>query len=121
MGLDMFAYVIDDPLKDVDFNILDDAREIFYWRKHPNLHGWMEALYRIKGGQKQEFNCVGVKLDLSDLDRLTLAVNNDALPPTTGFFFGASQPEDKARDLEFIAIARAEIEQGNTVIYTSWW
>ena len=69
MGLDMYAYktldTIDTP---VDFGVAT-ALQLHYWRKHPNLHGWMEALYREKGGE-QEFNCVPVLLTAEDLDQL---------------------------------------------------
>jgi hypothetical protein len=48
MGLDMYPYVTSEaPRAQVDFRA-DDATEIHYWRKHPNLHGWMEQLYRDK-------------------------------------------------------------------------
>ena len=40
MGLDMYAYIA--RKKSEDFN---SAREIAYWRKHPNLQGWMENLW----------------------------------------------------------------------------
>ena len=42
----------------------------FYWRKHPNLQGFMENLYRSKGGNAEYFNCEDVELTLEDLDRL---------------------------------------------------
>lgn len=40
MGLDMFAYITRTCVSDVDFDAPEDAMEIAYWRKHPNLHGW---------------------------------------------------------------------------------
>ena len=80
MGLDQFAYKMKyKPSKEVDFSqeleegavrqrIIDESQtgqiagelfvdgrieeeELHYWRKHPNLQGWMENLYREKGGQ----------------------------------------------------------------------
>jgi hypothetical protein len=30
----------------------DDAAELHYWHKHPNLHGWMERLFRTKGNAR---------------------------------------------------------------------
>lgn len=45
MGLDMYAYVTDEtPDGNVDFEV-GSLSELHYWRKHPNLHGWMEKLY----------------------------------------------------------------------------
>ena len=62
MGLDMYAStLLKAPPSDVDFDC-DDAFRIHYWRKHPNLHGWIESLYYEKGGTADSFNCVNVKL-----------------------------------------------------------
>ena len=62
MGLDMFAYTtLENPAGSVDFKV-GEATEIHYWRKHPNLHGWMEKLYRDKGGSQESFNCVNLQL-----------------------------------------------------------
>lgn len=47
------------PPSQVDFKG-EDAAELHYWRKHPNLHGWMEQLYRDKGGAEEIFNCAAV-------------------------------------------------------------
>lgn len=128
MGLDMYAYAVRNrPETPVDFYLTqevetrDPPRDVFYWRKHPNLHGWMERLYREKGGKEEDFNLVNVILDPADLDRLEADVRADALPQTTGFFFGASHPDDKKDDLDFIGKARDLIKGGWTVYYTSWW
>ena len=48
--------------------IYKDEIELAYWRKHPNLQGWMEQLYRSKGGDERDFNCVDVVLTAADLD-----------------------------------------------------
>lgn len=42
MGLDQYASIRKDGQED---------QEIAYWRKHPNLQGWMEQLWREKGGE----------------------------------------------------------------------
>jgi hypothetical protein len=70
MGLDMYAFVTaEKPLATVDFETFHSER-LHYWRKHPNLLGWMEALYREKRGSAEKFNCVYVLLSAEDLDRL---------------------------------------------------
>ena len=51
MGLDMYACVTDEaPAKPVDFPEPENSMKLHYWRKHPNLHGWMQQLYEAKGG-----------------------------------------------------------------------
>src|SRR4051812_27748621 len=106
MGLDMYAFTTSHHIPEVDFGEPSDRAELFYWRKHPNLHGWMEQLYRRKGGTDEDFNLAPVRLDAADLDALEEAVRNNALPHTDGFFFGVSRPDEKSLDLEFIRKAR---------------
>ncbi|TPE62595.1 phosphoglycerate kinase [Sandaracinobacter neustonicus] len=120
MGLDMYAMTIDHaPAGPVDFETRD-AAELHYWRKHPNLHGWMQGLYGEKGGT-QNFNCTPVLLTIEDLDRLEADVRAGNLPPTSGFFFGETDGSETNDDLEFIAKARGAIADGKTVFYDSWW
>jgi hypothetical protein len=119
MGLDQYAVVVD---KEADINDPDvEKTEIAYWRKHPNLQGWMEELYHLSGGNG-EFNCAHVEIEESDLDRLKEDVESETLPETTGFFFGSnSDLYNKEKDLKFIADARAAIKEGKRVYYYSWW
>lgn len=126
MGLDMYAFgIMTKPDSPVDFQPPEneEAKEIAYWRKHPNLHGWMFALYRAKGGEKDAkgFNCVNLVIDSNDLDKLEKTIDDNALPPTTGFFFGESTPDRITQDRDFIKAARQAIADGMTVYYTSWW
>jgi hypothetical protein len=114
MGLDQYANarrgeaIVDDE----GYTYYEDSMELAYWRKHPNLQGWMRDLYYEKGGEG-EFNCVDVELTLEDLDALEASLDEEALPETTGFFFGSDSSEYYAEaDREFIVAARAAIKQG---------
>ena len=99
----------------------DDTIELASWRKHPNLQGWMEELWYEKGGEGQ-FNCVDLELTLDDLNALEATLDEEALPETSGFFFGDNADDHYAEaDREFIVQARAAIKQGYKVIYSSWW
>lgn len=114
MGLDQFAYI-----RDTEGNQID----LQHWRKHNALQGWMENLYRYKGG-KESFNCVAIQLTSGDLDRLEEDVCLRQLPVTTGFFYGADTSQDDYnfdRDLEFIAKAREKDKEGYRVYYSSSW
>jgi hypothetical protein len=129
MGLDQYALtsrqldLIGD--QQLDFVLPEGERieveDLHYWRKHPNMHGWMEALYRAKGGAAEQFNCQPLRLTLEDIDHLERDLHAGVLPYTTGFFFGASSPESYADDLAFIAKARAALREGKIVFYDSWW
>ena len=121
MGLDMYAYITDTDVPEVAFEQPDDAILLFCWRKHPNLHGWMERLYRKKGGDFEDFNLETVRLDAADIDALERDVVKHRLPGTVGFFFGRSRPEDQKHDMEFIHRARDALARGKRVFYIAWW
>ena len=102
---------------------VEKPREVAYWRKHPNLHGWMERLAETKSDlQYNTFNGVELELTLEDLDRLEQDVEKGRLPATEGFFFGKDADDYyKAQDLKFIQDARDEIAAGNHMFYNSSW
>ena len=121
MGLDMYAFATKKYIPDTAPAEMELGGVPFaYWRKHPNLHGWMERLYRSKGGT-DEFNVVKVALTEKDINDLEVAVSDGKLPDTSGFFFGESSAEDKWDDITFIRHARQALEDGLNVYYTSWW
>ena len=125
MGLDMYAYAVSKRDAISEFEIAKDAEreELHYWRKHHDLHGWMENLYRDKGGDADSFNCIPVELTVDDLDNLQQALLEDNLPRTSGFFFGDNPPdlETMREDLMFVQKCRIAIKEGKVVYYDSWW
>ena len=132
MGLDMYAFTVaadaaGDNVVDLETNYGTDNElaktELFYWRKFNALHGWMEDLYRIKGGAKESFNCTTVRLTSKDLDRLEMDTGNNKLVPINGFFFGEQTlyPEDLESVAIFVAKAREALDYGKAVYYDSWW
>ena len=136
MGLDMYAYTAakagqqnefyegaewnPEAHESVNTNV-ERPREIAYWRKHPNLHGWMHRLWESKGNEGH-FNGDELELTWEDLDELERAVTHNQLPSTQGFFFG-NESDDfyREQDLEFIKKARAELFMGLKVFYNSSW
>jgi hypothetical protein len=127
MGLDMHAFKMKakeagDIQTMAGWPEVIEREEIAYWRKFNHLHGWMEALYREKGGT-DEFNCVYVRLEQADLDRLKDALDNRKLVHTPGFFFGTSEWDDLhiIHTEEFIQDAKQALLDGDAVFYFSWW
>ena len=123
MGLDQYATARRGEARtdDEGYTYYEDSMELAYWRKHPNLQGWMQDLWYTKGGEG-EFNCVDLELEAEDLDLLEESLDEEALPETTGFFFGTDSSIHYAeQDREFIVQARAAIKKGYTVVYSSWW
>lgn len=134
MGLDMYAYCgqkgqHDEYWKNYDFSkdtsTVDKPRELAYWRKHPNLHGWMHQLWKRRNTDPTadpQFNGVELELTWEDIDELERAVKNKELPATRGFFFGDDADDHYyQQDLEFIKQARAELFLGIRVFYNSSW
>lgn len=137
MGLDQYAYVaaksgaMDDYYS--DNSSVTKPREISYWRKHPNLQGWMERLWIEKGypglcgaGNKFDaaFNGIELELTWEDLNKLETDIKTDTVASlgTTGFFFGdASDSYYREKDLQFIKAAKAELFLGLKVFYNSSW
>ena len=150
MGLDMYAYVasrkgqqseyyetaeFDKTVNEFVSTTVTKPYEIAYWRKHPNLHGWMEKLWLrkngypsntddqfIEGKEPPSFNGIELELTWDDLDELESAIRHGQLPDTEGFFFG--NPADNhyyEQDLEFVNNAKAEVFLGLKVFYNSSW
>jgi hypothetical protein len=141
MGLDMYAYCAakagqqeefyegaewDNEIKDHRNPNVNRPREIAYWRKHPNLHGWMARLWLAREGNElrelDNFNGIELELDADDLDLLEYVVKERELPGTSGFFFGNDADDYYYNDdLKFIQMARAEMFLGFKVFYNSSW
>lgn len=123
MGLDMYAYKTKAKLnEETDFSTQNlNEVEIAYWRKHPNLHGWMENLYYNKGGKSDSFNCVSLELTSEDLKELYTDLKERNLPETAGFFFGKTDGTEYDYDMEFVETALKSIDEGYSIYYNSWW
>jgi hypothetical protein len=122
MGLDQYAYIASKADTMYDDN---SRQELAYWRKHPNLQGWMEKLAEKKGLDKYEsFNGVELELTWDDIDMLEKDIKSGEVSKlgTTGFFFG--KPSDDyyyEHDLKFCIDAKAELFLKRKVFYNSSW
>jgi hypothetical protein len=147
MGLDQYAYVaaragqlnewyegseMDPATAEFVNPKMTRPREIAYWRKHPNLQGWMRRLWEERGcpgvpegaapDVDRTFNGIELELFWQDIERLHDDVVSGRLPNTTGFFFGDhSDDYYREQDLEFCRQARAALFLGERVFYDSSW
>lgn len=96
--------------------------ELAYWRKHPNLHG-----YIVEEFADGEDECQKIELSDNDIRQIIEAIKNDNLPFTEGFFFGRSSQkgepeyeEEKKHDIEVFNKALDWVNtKGNTPGYRS--
>lgn len=128
MGLDQYAYIAAKAGED-----WNNHQKISYWRKHPNLQGWMERLWIEKGypglpvgsnNFDHTFNGVEVELTWDDVDKLEKDIKSGQVSElaTTGFFFGNPSDEYyRDHDLDFCVNAKAELFIGRKVFYNSSW
>jgi hypothetical protein len=90
MGLDMYLmgkkYVTDNETMECDgLTVTELIVEISYWRKHPNLHGYIVNTF---ANGKDE--CQDIGLGEDEVEDIIKAVKEQRLPHTEGFFFGQS-------------------------------
>lgn len=115
MGLDMYlqghCYHGGSSKKTIDdFPVKEIILELGYWRKHPNLHGFI-----VSNFNDGTDDCQPIELGSSEIEQIIQAIENDELPPTSGFFFGTSYTpehkklydEQKAEDIEVFRKALA--------------
>lgn len=99
MGLDMYLIGEKDvwtdfknpknnPMED-GFPVRSRRLELGYWRKHPDLHGYI--LQEFAEGIDE---CQEIHLQESDVEQIVKAIKEDNLPQTEGFFFGSSSSSD---------------------------
>lgn len=86
MGLDMYLF---GERQTKDNAEVIERKELGYWRKHPNLHG-----YIVQTFNKGVDDCEPIYLNGGDMVQIMNAINRDNLPHTTGFFFGSSDWTD---------------------------
>lgn len=131
MGLDMHLtgkkYLYhdwDNPENDQKqdgFRVQGVDLELGYWRKVPDLHGFIVREFQEGKDERQETD-----LSADDLRKILAAVEADALPHTEGFFFGKQKAADKAPTVKILkaAIKWLEIEEkgvSRSVVYQVSW
>ena len=113
MGLDMNLYgrkliaynrwdEKSEPLMEDGFPVSDVILEMGYWRKHPNLHG-----YIVNTFADGEDECQKIELFEEDLLKIAAAIRAKELPHTDGFFFGDSQWHDGKEEEYAVIFERA--------------
>jgi len=95
--------------------------DLGYWRKHPNLHGYIVQTFA--GGDD---SCQQIHLSADDLRKIIAAVKAKDLPHTTGFFFGESDGTEWREDVSIFTnavdwLTTEEPNQWRSVYYQASW
>ena len=106
MGLDMYLtgekFVMNASPQEDGFRLRSRILELGYWRKHPNLHGYIVQTF---AGGKDE--CQDIDLGVNRIRAVIAAVRTGELPDTTGFFFGVSDSSQEQIDQDIAIFERA--------------
>ena len=90
--------------------------DLGYWRKHPNLHGFIVETFADGRDECQE-----IGLSAADIKTIIRAIEARQLPETTGFFFGKSDgdPERIAEDIRLFEAALNWLETNENGVWRS--
>ena len=106
MGLDMWIFGREHRVWTNDPDATDlvesgDDLELAYWRKHPNLHGYI--VRQFAGGVDK---CQNIPLTATDLLDIIEASRSRQLPHTEGFFFGVSNMDEDEIELDVMQLSK---------------
>jgi hypothetical protein len=112
MGLDMSIYVKQNGGEDSGY----EYNQVAYWRKHPDLHGYIVNTFADGVDE-----CQKIPLDEFKVQNIMAAIRNKSLPKTSGFFFGSSNGSESENDLMQLQEVLNAIKKGYKVYYQASW
>jgi hypothetical protein len=130
MGLDMALYARKSLLaykgnrqEQDGFVISEIILDVGYWRKHPNLHGYIVETFADGVDE-----CQKIVLSKEDMEKIILVIVDKELPVTEGFFFGTSDDsnDQRASDISIFSaaiewlVAQPEDEWRDVYYQASW-
>jgi hypothetical protein len=126
MGLDMYLigekfYLPDAANGEDGYDLRTKTLSLGYWRKHPNLHGYIVNTFADGIDE-----CQQIDLSAADIQKILAAVEADDLPHTEGFFFGVSDGSEKQETLDIFRsalewISKSEPQTIRSVHYRASW
>lgn len=115
MGLDMYlrgtksfweSYPdTSDDRKEDGFKVTTVEISLGYWRKHPDLHGFI-----VEQFAKGKDECQEIPLNPEAIRTIIEAVKERKLPKTRGFFFGESDGSERDDDIKVFTKALEWLE-----------
>lgn len=116
MGLDMYLTGERTLFHGFDANHQRIGERFFlgYWRKHPDLHGYLVETF-AEGIDE----CQPIPLTDDNIRQIIGAIERDELPKTSGFFFGTSTGDEKGNDLAIFRDALTWLDVPETDAFRS--
>lgn len=107
--------------KEDGFEVSEKILRLGYWRKHPNLHGYIVETFADGVDE-----CQDIELSREDIVKILHAIESKELPETSGFFFGSSDGSETLQDLAIFQKALAWLDakakgESRDVIYRASW
>jgi len=109
--------------KEDGYDVVERRLDLGYWRKHPNLHGYIINTFR-----DGKDDCEPIPLGTERILEIVSAVKSRALPGTTGFFFGRSEDTEEQREYDIQTLMAAyrwmsedDPDNYRDVIYQASW
>lgn len=107
--------------KEDGFEIKERSLRIGYWRKHPDLHGYI--VQNFAGGVDE---CQEIDLSADDLKKIINAVKERQLPHTVGFFFGTSDGSEDEETIQILErafdwLTTKEPNVSRAIVYQASW
>jgi len=104
MGLDMYLmgekFFHEGRKKSEGFEVAKKILDLGYWRKHPNLHG-----YIVQEFAEGVDECQEIELNRNAILKILDAIDNKSLPDTEGFFFGETEGTEAEHDTQVFTAA----------------
>jgi hypothetical protein len=87
------------------FRVKGLTLELGYWRKHPDLHGYI--VQQFAGGVDE---CQEIPLTVENIRQIIATIKAKQLPHTEGFFFGSSDGSEDAKSVAIFERALAWLD-----------
>lgn len=102
--------------------IINDMEDIFYFRKHSDLHGYIAENYSDQADG--EDNCSVLLLEREDIiaiSELAQEALSDGVEQYSGFFWGESDDSDWERTLAMCEEIIEQLKDDEVVYYSAWY
>ena len=103
------------------YRVKGETLALGYWRKHPNLHG-----YIVNTFAEGIDDCKEIWLNEEMIQKIIDAIRHKELPQTEGFFFGESDGSEDAESIRIFERAKCWLmtpdeKVGKDVYYQASW